>query len=98
MAERYATVFQGIGCHKYRQITLDVDPETKPQIQIQRKIPFAKRTQLDEILQEFEEEDIIEEVQGPTEWISNLVLTPKKDNKLRMNIDMTTANKAIKRT
>ena len=98
MTEMYAKVFQGIGCHKYRQITLDVDPETKQQIQIQRKIPFAKRTQLDEILQEFEEEDIIEEVQGPTEWISNLVLTPKKDNKLRMNIDMTTANKAIKRT
>ena len=45
-----------------------------------------------------EDEDIIEEVQGPTEWISNLVLMPKKDQKLRMNIDMTSANRAIKRT
>ena len=41
---------------------------------------------------------MIEEVQWPTEWISNLVLTPKSDGKLRMNLDMTTANSAIKGT
>ena len=41
---------------------------------------------------------MIEEVQRPTEFISNLVLTPKLDMKLRMKTDMTTANSAIKRT
>ena len=69
-----------------------------PKIKPQRKIPFAKRGPLKEILSELEKEDIIEEVQGPTEWISNLVLTPKSDGKLRMNIDMTAVNSAIKRT
>lgn len=62
------------------------------------KIPFAKRGPLEEILSELEKEDVIEVVQGPTEWISNLALTPKSDGKLRMNMDMTTANSAIKRT
>ena len=61
----------------------------KPKIQAQRRIPFAKRDALDEILKELESEDIIEEVVGPTERISNLVLTPKADNKMRMNIDHT---------
>ena len=70
----------------------------KPRIQAQRRIPFAKREKLDDILEELEAEDVIEEVTGPTEWISNLVLTPKPDQKMRMNIDMTTANVAIKRT
>ena len=37
-------------------------------------------------------------MEGPTDWVSNLVLTPKADPKeLRVNIDMTTVNPAIKR-
>ena len=77
---------------------MGVDENVKPRIQAQRRIPFAKREALEEKLTELEEEDIIEEVTGPTERISNLVLTPKTDSKMRMNIDMTTANDAIKRT
>ena len=90
--------FQGIGCHKFRQVRLDIDSSVKPRVQAQRRIPFAKRIKLDEILKELEEEDVIEEVTGPTDWISNLVLTPKADQKMRMNIDMTMANTAIQRT
>ena len=44
------------------------------------------------------EEDIIEEVEGPTDWLANPVFTPKQDpNEIRMNIDMTNANEAISR-
>ena len=71
----------------------------KPIIQPQRKIPFAKREKFDKVLDELEESEIIETVEGPTDWISNVVLTPKADpTQIRMNIDMTTANTAIKRT
>ena len=96
MLEVYATRFKG--CHKYRQIKLDIDETVPPRVQAPRKIPFAKREKLEEVLKELSEEDIIEEVTGPTEWISNLVLTPKDDKTLRMNIDMTMANPAIKST
>lgn len=66
---------------------------------MQRRIPLPKRQQFEEIIQEHEEADIIEQVEGPTEWISNVVLTPKADpTQFRMNIDMTTANTAIKLT
>ena len=35
---------------------------------------------------------------GPTDWLANPVFTPKADPEdIRMNIDMTSANKAIKR-
>ena len=92
-------VFQGIGKRKYRQVKLAVDESVQPFVQPQCKIPFAKRPQLEKIPDELESEDIVEKVEGPTDWVSNLVLTPKADPKeLRMNIDMTTVNPAIKCT
>ena len=40
----------------------------------------------------------MEEVQGPTDWLANPVYTPKVDAEdIRMNIDMSDANKAIRR-
>jgi len=45
------------------------------------------------LLQELEEAEIIENMEGPTDWVSNIVITPKADpTKIRMNVDMTTAN------
>ena len=69
---------------------LSIDKSVTPRIQIQRRIPFSRRQQFEEILKELE---------GSTEWGSNFVLTPKVDRpQLRMSIDMTSVNKAIKRT
>ena len=99
IVDRHPTVFQSIGRHRYRQVELSVDKSVKPKIQPQLRIPFPKQKQSDAILQELEEEDIIEPVEGPTEWISNVVLTPKAGpSQLNRNIEMTTANTAIKRT
>ena len=99
LVTKFPEVFKGIGKHKFRKITLIIDKNVKPIIQPQRRIPFAKREKLDEVLSELEREGVIQEVEGPTEWISNLVLTPKANpDEIRMNIDMTTPNMAIKRT
>ena len=67
-------------------------------IQPQRRIPFARREQLEleELLIELEA-DVIERVEGPTNWVSNIVITPKSDpSNIRMNVDMTAVNKDIK--
>ena len=99
LQKKFSSVFTGIGKHKYRQVKLIVDETVKPVVQAVRRIPFAKRDKLEKVLQELEEGDVIEPVDGPTDWISNLVLTPKANpDEIRMNIDMTTVNKAIKRT
>ena len=54
----------------------------------------------DEILDKWEEREIIVDVGNePTEWCSNVVLTPKKDGEnIRASLDMTYANKYIERT
>ena len=77
----HRNVFQGIGKHKYRKVKLAVDESVQPFVQPQCKIPFAKRPQLEKILDELESEHIVEKVQGPTDWVSSLVLTPKSDPK-----------------
>eukprot|EP00112_Aurelia_sp_Birch-Aquarium-sp1_P018311 Seg4352.4 transcript_id=Seg4352.4/GoldUCD/mRNA.D3Y31 product="hypothetical protein" protein_id=Seg4352.4/GoldUCD/D3Y31 len=76
---QYPGVFEGIGKHRYRVVKLSVDKSVPPKIQPQRRVPFAKQEQFEAILKELEDADIIEPVYGPTEWVSNVVLTPKAD-------------------
>ena len=46
-------------------------------------------------LEKLEQQGIIEEVEGPTPWISPLVVIPKKDGDIRLCVDMRMANRAI---
>ena len=64
-----------------------------------REVPIHLRDKFDNLLKELQEQDIIEDVEGPVEWISNPVLAPKETpGEIRFTVDMTNANKAIKRT
>ena len=56
---------------------------------------YRLKDKFDEILDKGEEMDSIEDVRDePTEWCSNVVLTPKKDGEnIRARLDMTDANK-----
>ena len=46
-------------------------------------------------LDSLERQGIIEKVDGPTPWISPLVVIPKKSRDVRLCVDMRMANKAI---
>ena len=50
-------------------------------------------------IKELEDADIIEKIEGPTPWVSQIVVVPKKKDpsSIRMCIDMREANKAIMR-
>ena len=39
--------------------------------------------------------DIIEPVEGPTPWVSPVVVVPKADGEIRLCVDMRRANEAI---
>jgi len=47
-------------------------------------------------LKNLEQQDIIEKVNGPTPWVSPLVVIPKKNGDVYLCVDMQMANKAIK--
>ena len=44
-----------------------------------------------------EQLDIIEKVDGPTDWVSPVVIAPKKNGDIRICVDMRKANEEIKR-
>ena len=68
----------------------------KPGAQHVRTIPLGLREKVDVKLDEHLELDIIEEVpEGPSGWISPLVVVPKSDGDVRVCVDMRRAKKAI---
>ncbi|MCG7869746.1 MAG: hypothetical protein JAY74_25675 [Candidatus Thiodiazotropha taylori] len=89
--------FEGLGRLKDFELKLHIDETVKPVAQPARKIPFKMRSQVERKLQELEDQNVIEKVEGPTPWVSALVPIPKKDGDVRICVDMRQANKAVQR-
>ncbi|KAI0238088.1 hypothetical protein LSAT2_011282, partial [Lamellibrachia satsuma] len=62
-----------------------------------RKIPYAIQPKLKEALDQLKVQNIIADVDEPTEWVSNLVIVEKKSGALRLCLDRRPLNAAIKR-
>ena len=99
LCEKYKSVFTGLGKLKDKQIKFHIDESVVPSSQPARRIPFHVREQVEQELDRLEELDVIEKVDGPTPWVSNLVVAPKPNapNEIRLCVDMRKANLALKR-
>lgn len=96
--QKYPQVFSGVGKLKNRQIKLHIDDDITPVAQPLRRTPYQLREKVEEKIQELLEGDIIEPVSGPTPWVNPIVIVPKKNDEIRLCIDMRRANEAIIRT
>ena len=99
ITRQHQTVFHGIGKLKDTQITLSIGKEVKPIAQQTHRIPFHVRDKVEIELQQLEKQDIIEKAPDTEhkDWVSLIVVVPKKDGRIRVCVDMRTANTAIKR-
>ena len=77
------------------QLRLTIDESVKPVIQPPRRIPFSARAVVEEKLKNLEKQDIIEKIDELTVWLSPIHIVKQLD-KVRMVVDMSIANKAIK--
>lgn len=93
--QRYPDVCDGIGKLKDYQAKIHLDLDVKPVAQNQRRIPFAMREKLETKIQELLRDDIIEPVEGPTPWVSPIVIIPKPGGDVRICVDMRQANSAV---
>ena len=94
--DKYKELFTGVGLLKGYELKLNVDSSVKPVAQPVRRIPFGVREKVEKKLDELLTCGIIEEVpEGPTSWVSPLVVVPKPDGDVRIRIDMRRANQAI---
>ena len=78
LLRQYPSLFEGIGKLKGIKAQLHIDTKVTPVAQKARQIPFHLRKKVEYELKLLEEQHIIERVDGPTPWISPLVLIPKK--------------------
>ena len=97
LRQEYKCLFGGIGKVKGRLIKLHIDPQVKPKKQPHRRIPFHIRKDVEKELEWLEKLDIIEKVDGPTPWVSPIVVVPKDSGEVRICVDMREANQAVKR-
>ena len=98
--DKHTDVFKGIGLLKDQQIKLHIDEKVEPVVAPYRAVPLAFQEALSKHLEELRQNGKIEDVpqDAHSGWVSNVVITQKKNGTLRMNIDMREANKAIRHT
>ena len=97
LKEEFKSLFGGIGKVPNKEVKLHIDPGVTRREQPHRRIPFHVRKDVEKEFKRLEKLDIIETVEGPTPWISPIVVVPKKSGEVRICVDMREANKAIKR-
>jgi hypothetical protein len=78
------------------QHTHDINPKIKPRKQRQRKMSKDRVLAVKAKVQRLLDANVIREVKY-SEWIANVVLVPKKNEKMRMCIGFTDLNKACKK-
>lgn len=96
LKNRYPDRFEGIGCFP-GEVKLHVDPDEQPHIDPPRKTPIALREQIKSELDRMQNMGVIKRVEEPTEWVSSLAYSKKKDGSLRICLDPKHLNRALKR-
>lgn len=99
LVHKYDHLFHGISKIKDHAVKLYIDKSISPVAQPHRRIPFHQRKKVEDELQRQQDLDIIEEVDGPTPWVSPIVVVPKPKNpeKIRICVDMRAPYTAIRR-
>ena len=95
IVDKHKAVFNGVGKLRDYQLKIHIDPEITPVAQPQRRLPFHVRKDVEKKLNELQDLDIIEDVEGPTPWVSPLVAVPKSSGDVRVCVDMRRANEAV---
>ena len=92
----YSDCFGELGTlPKTHHITLN--KEVPPVIHAARSVPFSIHTKLKDELSRMVKLEVIEPVEGPSDWVSSLVIVEKPNGKLRICLDPKDLNRAIKR-
>ena len=95
LEREYPGLFQGVGKLEGYQAKLHINPEVRPVAQNPRRVPYGLRDKVAEEIRNLQKRGIIEPVQGPTPWVSPLVIVPKPSGAVRLCVDMRRANEAI---
>ena len=79
LVEEYEDLFCGLGKLKGYYVHLHIDDRVQPSAQPHRRV----RKRIEEQLEKDEQKGIIERIDGPTPWVSPVVVAPKPSNLAR---------------
>ena len=89
-------VFGGLGAYD-RPYDIHLDPTVETVVQPRYRVPYSRMQPLKDALDSLAQRGVIAEVNRPTEWVHNLVVTEKTNGSLRICLDPQPLNEAIKR-
>lgn len=92
----FKDVFEGLGCFP-DQCSIKLTSDAIPYASSARRIPLKIQQRLKDKLDDLVKKGIIEPVNEPVEWVSNIVIVEKPDGSLRICIDPQNLNKYIVR-
>ena len=92
---KHPKVSDGVGSLKDNKLELHIYPEVTPVAQKPGRFPFALREKVTAKVEDLIANDIVERVEGPTSWMSPVVVAPKTSGDIRLCVDMRKANEAI---
>lgn len=78
-------------------VTIPVKENVKPVIQAYRRVAAPLEDAVNDKLDKLLQQDIIERVKGPAQWVSPMVVVPKDNGDVRICIDMRRVNEAVQR-
>ena len=78
-------------------VHFEVDESVKPVVSPSHNVEVAIMPLLKKTLDNLVDKEVISPVDKPTDWLSNMVKTPKKNGELRICLDPKPLNKALKR-
>ena len=84
-------------CFPDFEYEITVDKTVKPSVKPVRRIPLELKDPVYKELQRMAELGVIVPVKEPTEWVNSMVVEHKQNGKIRICLDPTNLNKAIKR-
>ena len=95
LVSNYPKMFTGIGKLAGYKLKLHIDEKINPVAQKPRKTPLALCDRITAEVEKFIEKDIVKRVEGPTSWVSHIVVAPKKSGSINLCIDMGCTHETI---
>ncbi|XP_059095591.1 uncharacterized protein K02A2.6-like [Tigriopus californicus] len=90
--------FHGLGLLRKHIVQLFLKHNAKPFISPPRPHPYYLQPQINEAIAQMLQDDVIEDHDGPAEWISNLAIVLKDRGAIRISVDLRGLNAELRDT